>query len=297
MIKKKTKIILIITLLPLIAFAQKTTVNSVGNEQEKNIKAAQQSQVKVDKAADETQILKNEYRQVLQSIENNKIYNEQLREVIQSQKEEMKQIEADIAKIQETTQKISPLMTKMKDSLKEFVNYDLPFLKEERSKRLKSLDKLYVKSGVTLSEKYRKVLEAYLIENDYGQTLEAYKDTVEVDGKKLIADFLKVGRLGLYYLTKDGSYGGVWNPEKQDWEVLTSSQRNYVQKALKVALKQSTPSLLTLPVYKTTNEVAKLSLPVSSIEAEESSASDTSKDTDIKAKEAKTETETKEEVQ
>src|SRR5690606_36595927 len=142
--------------------------------------------------------------------------NEQLRSVIESQKEEMKQIEEDIAKVQETTQKISPLMTKMKDSLKEVISYDLPFLREERSKSIKSLDELYVKSGVTLSEKYRKVLEAYSVENDYGQTLEAYKDTVEIGGKKLIADFLKVGRLGLYYLTKDVSYGGVWNPEKQN---------------------------------------------------------------------------------
>lgn len=241
-----------------LASAESSTLKSVGDEQGVNIKAAQQSQKKVDQLSDEATALKNEYRQTLQAIENNKIYNQQLRDLIESQKLEMVQIEEDIEKIKDTTRNIAPLMTKMKDALAEFVKYDLPFLKDEREKRLKSLDELFVKSGVTVSERYRKVLEAYLIENEYGQTLEAYKDSIEIDGKKMTADFLKVGRVGLYYLSKDGKKGGVWNPEKQDWVSLNSSQRNYVETALKVALKQTTPSLLTLPVYKTATKAVAI---------------------------------------
>lgn len=255
-----TKLIIVTALsaLSISAVADTKSINDVegvGKEQETNIKAAQKSQEKVDQLTEQAQSLKNEYRQVLQAIENNKIYNQQLRDIIASQNEEMVKIEEDIEKVKVTTQKITPLMTKMKDSLTEFVKFDLPFLPEERNKRVQDLEELFVKSGVTVSEKYRKVLEAYLIENEYGQTLEAYKDSIELDGKKMTVDFLKVGRLGFYYLTKDGSKGGVWNTGKQNWEPLNSSQRGYVQKALKVALKQSTPSLLTLPVYKS-NHVA-----------------------------------------
>lgn len=242
----------------ILASAESSTLKSVGDEQGVNIKAAQQSQKKVDQLSDEATALKNEYRQTLQAIENNKIYNQQLRDLIESQKLEMVQIEEDIEKIKDMTRNIAPLMSKMKDALAEFVKYDLPFLKDEREKRLKSLDELFVKSGVTVSERYRKVLEAYLIENEYGQTLEAYKDSIEIDGKKMTVDFLKVGRVGLYYLSKDGKKGGVWNPEKQDWVSLNSSQRNYVETALKVALKQTTPSLLTLPVYKTATKAVAI---------------------------------------
>lgn len=253
----KIKLIITTICLGVTSALANTTLKNVGDEQSKNIDAAKASQKQVDKLSDEAASLKNEYRQVLQAIENNKTYNQQLRDLIESQKSEMVQIEEDIQKIQDTTRNITPLMTKMKDSLAEFVKYDLPFLKEERQKRLQSLDELYVKSGVTVSEKYRKVLEAYLIENEYGQTLEAYKDVLEIDGAKITADFLKVGRIALYYLSKDGKKGGVWNSEKQEWVSLNSSERKYVQTALKVALKQTTPSLLTLPIYKTaTKEVA-----------------------------------------
>lgn len=253
--KNKLCVAILAMLVVLPTFA--STVKSVTEEQGTNIKAAKDSQKTVNAISDESQALRNEYRQILQAIENNKTYNQQLRDLIESQKIEMAQIEEDIEKIKDTTRNITPLMTKMKDSLAEFVNLDLPFLQEERQKRLKNLDELFVKSGVSVSEKYRKVLEAYLVESEYGQTLEAYKDSLDLDGTKVTVDFLKVGRIGLYYLTKDGKKGGVWNPESQGWISLTSSQRNHVKGALKVALKQTSPSLLTLPVYKTsTKEVA-----------------------------------------
>lgn len=233
-----------------VAIASQSTFEDASKAQEINTNAAKQSQKKVDQLSDESQSLRNEYRQVLQAIENNKIYNQQLRDLIESQKAEMVQIDEDIEKIKDTTRNIAPLMTKMKDSLKEFVAYDLPFLKDEREKRIESLDELFVKSGVTVSERYRKTLEAYLVENEYGQTLEAYSDSVILDGTKVTADFLKVGRIALYYLTKDSKKGGIWDIEKKAWEPLSSSERNYVRTALKVALKQSSPSLLTLPIYK-----------------------------------------------
>lgn len=233
------------------------SVKKVGEEQGKNIKAAQDSQVKVDKIVDETQEIKNEYRQVLQAIENSKIYNQQLRDLIQSQKNEFEKINKEMENVKDTTRQITPLMAKMKDALTEFVEYDLPFFPDERAKRMEDLKELFVSSGVSVSEKYRKILEAYLIESEYGQTLESYKDKVVLDGNKVSADFLKVGRVGLYYLTKDGKKGGIWNLKKQAWEELNASDRALVGKAVKMALKQASPSLLTLPIIKST-EVAQI---------------------------------------
>ena len=161
-----------------------------------------------------------------------------------------------MANVKDTTRQITPLMAKMKTSITEFVKYDLPFFSEERTKRVNDLNELFVSSGVSVSEKYRKVLEAYLIESEYGHTLEAYKDSVELDGNKVSADFLKVGRIGLYYLTKDGKKGGIWNIKEGKWNELGSSDRVLVGKAVKMALKQASPTLLTVPVIKST-EVAK----------------------------------------
>ncbi len=227
-----------------------SSVKNISAEQKTNLKNAKDSQVKVDQLSDETQAIRDEYRQVLKAIENSKIYNQQVRDLIEGQKKEMVKINEDVENIKDTTRQITPLMARMKDSLTEFVNYDLPFFKEERAKRMADLKELFVTSGVSVSEKYRKVLEAYLIESEYGQTLEAYKDSVDIDGNKVSADFLKVGRIGLYYLTKDGKRGGIWDLKKPGWIELDSSQRVLVGKAVKMAMKQASPSLLTVPVIK-----------------------------------------------
>jgi hypothetical protein len=234
--------------------ANASTVNSVNTEQKINLNAAKSSQKKVDDTFEDTQGIKAKYRQVLQSIENTKIYNQQLSEVIASQVEEKARIEQEITNVKETTQKVAPLMVKMKDSLGEFVKADLPFLIKEREKRISDLNELFVKSGVSLSEKYRKVLEAYLVENEYGATIETYMDSISLDGQEQSVEFLKVGRVGLYYLTKDRKNAAVWDLEKSAWSPLSRSQRQYVESAIKVANKQSPPSLLTLPMIKSTND-------------------------------------------
>lgn len=230
--------------------ANANTMGTAEAEQKVNLEAAKSSQKKVDEIHEETQTLKGQYRQALQSIENTQIYNEQLREVIASQKEEKVRINEEIINVQETTQKVAPLMVKMKDSLADFVEADLPFLPKERKKRIKELDDLFVKSGVSLSEKYRKVLEAYLVENEYGSTIETYTDSLKLDGQEQSVEFLKVGRVGLYYLTKDHNKAGVWDLSSNKWKELSGSERGYVEKAIKVANKQSSPSLLTLPIIK-----------------------------------------------
>lgn len=239
-----------------VASVDKNQLENAVDLQKTNLSAAKESQGRVDKTYEETQELKARYRQALQSIENTKIYNQQLREVIESQKQEKELIDQEIVNIKETTQKVSPLMTRMKESLSEFVKSDLPFLSKERNKRIKDLDKLFVQSGVSLSEKYRKVLEAYLIENEYGTTIESYSDALKINGQEQTVDFLKVGRVGLYYLAKDKKKAGVWSLEKSDWLDLNSAEKAAVEQAIKVATKQAAPSLLTLPIIKSSASVA-----------------------------------------
>ncbi len=249
--------LMIFTISPVMSL-KANTIGTAEAEQKVNLEAAKSSQKKVDEIVEETQSLKAKYRQALQSIENTRIYNEQLQEVIASQKDEKVRINQEIVNVQETTQKVAPLMVKMKDSLGEFVKADLPFLKEEREKRIKELNELFVKSGVSLSEKYRKVLEAYLVENEYGSTIETYTDSLTLNDQEQSVEFLKVGRVGLYYLTKDKKQAGVWDLSSSSWKPLSGSERSYVDKAIKVANKQAPPSLLTLPMIKSSPAGASL---------------------------------------
>jgi hypothetical protein len=229
------------------------------NAQEKKLKDTQGAQMKVDEAArasqdrvtetaEKTKTIVDEYRATLRSIENTKVYNEQIRKMIQDQEDSMVSMRDQIADIQKTNKEIFPLMLRMVTNLEEFINLDVPFLPEERSRRLTQIKEVMGKSKVSTSEKFRRVIEAYQIENEYGRTIEAYRGLQTVDGKELTVDFLRVGRISLVYQTLDGKQQGFWNQKERKWEELSSSYRKSIQQGLKMARKQSAPNLMTLPV-------------------------------------------------
>jgi hypothetical protein len=103
-------------------------------------------------------------------------------------------------------------------------------------------------SDVTDSEKFRRILEAYQIENEFGRTIEAYRSTLQRDGKELMVDFLRVGRIALVYQTLDGTENGVWDAQERGWRQLDSSYRSAIQQGLRVARKQTAPDMIRLPL-------------------------------------------------
>jgi hypothetical protein len=136
----------------------------------------------------------------------------------------------------------------MIDVMAQFVELDLPFLPEERQTRIAQLQTLMERADVTISEKYRRILEAYQVETEYGRTIEAYQGELSGEEKARTVDFLRIGRVSLYYLSLDGREVGMWNNKTHAWMVLDNAYRQSVEQAIKVARKQLPPDLLTLPV-------------------------------------------------
>jgi hypothetical protein len=105
------------------------------------------------------------------------------------------------------------------------------------------------RSDVTVAEKFRRLTEAFQIENDFGRTIETYKDALEIDGATLEVDVLRLGRIGLYYQTLDASETGQWDPEAGAWTHLSGgTARNQVRQGIRVARKLVAPDLLLLEI-------------------------------------------------
>lgn len=228
--------------------AQEKKLKDTQKEQMKVDKAAKDSQERVSETAEKTRTIVDEYRATLRRIENAKVYNDQLRKLIDSQENEMTSIAKQIEQLQNTNKEIFPLMLRMLASLEKFVELDVPFLPKERSRRIANLKKLMDKAKVSTSEKFRNILEAFQIENEYGRTIEAYRGLQTVDGKELTVDFLRVGRVSLVYQTLDGETQGYWDQKERKWKELSSSYRKPILQGLKMARKQSAPELLEMPV-------------------------------------------------
>lgn len=230
------------------SFTNAGALDQAVDQQVQTDTAAQRTQQQIDNLDDETRELLAEYRSVLNQKESLAAYNSQLEQLVSSQQEELLSVEAQLANIDTTQRDIVPLMIKMVDVIEQFVELDSPFLPEERNSRVEQLKTMMNRADVTLSEKFRRILEAYQVETEYGRTLEAYQGELVAGDSNRTVDFLRVGRVGLYYLTLDQREAGMWDQELKSWQQLPRESIQSVVQGLKVARKQLPPDLLTLPV-------------------------------------------------
>ena len=209
---------------------------------------AKTSQARIDALTEETHRLLNEYKTVLKEIEGLRVYNRQFEKQIANQEREMTQLTESIDRVTVIERQITPLMLRMIDGLEQFVDLDLPFLLDERHDRVARLREMMDRADVAVSEKFSQVLRAFQIENEYGRTMEAYGDTINVDGVDRKADILKVGRVALVFQTPDGEETGMWNKADSRWEVIGDEFTTPVRNGIRMARKQLSVDMLTLPI-------------------------------------------------
>jgi TolA-binding protein len=206
------------------------------------------SQVKIDNTAQKTQSMLEQHRMTNRRLETLKSYNGQLQRLISSQEEEKASLLRQIEEVEVTQREVVPLMLRMVDTLARFVELDTPFLPRERTERVARLKALMDRADVTTAEKFRRLLESYQVENDYGRTIEAYRDELQEGDATRMVDFLRIGRLALFYRSLDGAEVGRWDSAKEQWQRLEDDYSIAVRDGLRMARKQAAPDLLTLPL-------------------------------------------------
>ncbi len=227
--------------------ANAQSVDAVLQAEQNRIRQSQQSQVRIDQIVQQTRDIVNDYRAVTKEIDGLKIYNRLMEAQTGKQQAKLEEIAESMEKANVINRQIFPLMERMIEGLDQFVSLDVPFLINERTDRIETLKGLMDEPNVSVAEKFRKVMEAFQIENDYGRTIETYKDTVQDgDGVREVT-FLRIGRVGLFYQSDDGSITGRWDQEAREW-VDASDHRNEVKKGLDIATQKIAPELLLLPV-------------------------------------------------
>ena len=208
----------------------------------------QASQERIDKLDDETDVLTRTYRAALKQLASLREYNAQLEKLIQAQKAEVISVRQQIEDVTNVDRTIVPLMFRMIDSLEQFVNMDVPFLIDERRARVQNLRDLMGRSDANPAEKYRKILEAYEIENEYGRTIEAYEGQMEINEEERTVAFLRIGRVALIYQTLDSEESGAWSQQTMSFTDLDGDFDSELRSALRIAKQQAAPDLLVVPV-------------------------------------------------
>jgi len=204
------------------------------------------SQNRVDQLAKQTEDMLAEYRAVVREIESLKIYNENLEKVVDDQQAEIGSINRQLGGLEETNRGVVPLMLDMIEALGRIVEADIPFRLEERRTRVQRLVNMMDQAEVTASEKYRRVMEAYQGELEYGRTTEAYSAALPTTGQTV--EYLRIGRTLLVYQTPDHSETGWFNPTSRAFEPLPSRYQLEVKQGISIAKNEKAPDLVMLPV-------------------------------------------------
>ncbi|CAH7040357.1 TonB system biopolymer transport component; Chromosome segregation ATPase [Vibrio chagasii] len=224
--------------------------------QNKTNNASASSQKVIDKSSQATLMLQAEIERLQEEVKNLEIYHDHLAALVESQNKEAQSIEEQIEEIKYTRQGVVPLMYQMIDGLQQLVEKDVPIKKEQRLERVEKLQSMMTRADVSDAEKYRRILEAYQIEMDYGIKLGVYQGRVALASDETIeADVLHLGRISLVARNLNGSQYWAWNQTEAQWQELDSSMKSELDKAYDIASQQAAPSLITLPVSLTVAEV------------------------------------------
>lgn len=216
--------------------------------QERSQRDAKRSQDQIDRLDAQTREMLEKYRAASWQAQQLTVYADQLQQLVDEQEKEKSSLKEQLTEVQITEREILPLMLRMLQGLEKFVELDLPFRQEERAERLKNLRKLMSDPSAGLADRFRRLLEAYKVESDYGRALGAERTEIELGGERRAVDVLHVGRVSLYYLSLDGSETGQWNAERRRWEPMDDRYASAVRKGLKIARETAAAELFVLPV-------------------------------------------------
>lgn len=236
---------LLLTATPVV-FADKT--DDIVNRGLNRIKTATASQKRIDDIADATDKVVSQYQQQAKVVEGLKIYNERLQRTLTAQQDAMNRLETSIEEASLIERQIVPLMLKMIDGLDSFIAADLPFQKEARTERIGRIRSYLDNANISAAERFRQVLSAYSIENDFGKSIGLYTETLDLGEKQLTVNVLQVGRAGLYYQTLDGQESGYWDKAAGQWVALDSSHNEGIAQAIRITQDKESPDLMTLPL-------------------------------------------------
>jgi hypothetical protein len=178
-----------------------------------------------------------------------KYRTEEYKVFVDNVKESITNLQFKKTEISKLREQLEPYLADVVERMREFIEKDLPFLPEERQKRLVTLEQSINSYDVAMSEKLRQVFaEGLQIEAEYGRTVKATDETLNLNGKDTPVVIFRLGRVGMYYISLDGQETGRWNQETMQWEKLPKKMNRNIRRAADIATGKQIVEIIDLPL-------------------------------------------------
>ncbi|WP_275401752.1 DUF3450 domain-containing protein [Salinicola corii] len=221
---------------------------------------AQQTQAelqqRIDEADDATREALQRLRQAGQQADRLESYNAELAPIVDNQAKRIASEKQALTQISVTREALPGEMRQMVGQLREMIEADMPFLRDERLARVDDLEQMLSRDDASQADKLQRIFSAWRAELAYGREMDQWSGPLEgvqsdaaSQGSQMAreVDYLRVGRTGWYYVTPDDRAGGVWSVADGEWEALNGDQIGEVRRGIRIAQDQSAPALLHLP--------------------------------------------------
>ena len=211
--------------------------------------ASAAAQERIEQLDDQAESAAIEYRAVLQEADNVRLSVDRQEIFLESQRSELASVRRQLRTVDSIKQSIVPMMLNMVVQLEDHVAEDLPFRLSERRERIEDVKRVISDPDVSPAEQYRRILNAYEIETNYGYQVDAYEGQHPTRPGNVV-DFVRFGRTSWVYMTKDQGEVATYDLASGEWRQLDGGEAARMRQAIRVANEEAAPEVVYAPVIK-----------------------------------------------
>jgi hypothetical protein len=157
-------------------------------------------------------------------------------------------MEDELAALAAVDARLQPWLEQTVERLAEQVRRDLPFLADERRRRIEALRQAVSAPENGSGEKFRRLMEALMVEAEYGSLVEVRRRKIDLEGRAMVADVLRLGRLAYFCQAPDRSASAFYDPVEKRWTRLAKAHDGEIRRAIEMGAKRRSVELLFLPL-------------------------------------------------
>ena len=217
---------------------------------EQATRRAEQVQQQINQLDDERSDMVGEFRTLLQRKTAAELYARQQEAAVESQEREIASLTDQLSRVDEITSQTVPILETLIDDLDAFIDADLPFRLEERKDRIARLRSYLSDPAVSVTERYRQIMDAYTAEMEVGRKTDTWKETISVDDKDVTVDMVLFGRVALVYMDPTGRYAKRYDRETSSWVDLENRYKAEIEKAIRIIQGKRTQDVMYVPATK-----------------------------------------------
>ncbi len=217
---------------------------------EQATRRAEQVQQQINQLDDERSDMVGEFRTLLQRKTAAELYARQQAAAVESQEREIASLTDQLSRVDEITSQTVPMLETLIDDLDMFIDADLPFRISERKDRIARLREYLIDPNVSVTDRYRQIMDAYTAEMEVGRKVDTWKEDVDIDGNTVNVDMVLFGRVALVYMDSTGRHAKRYDRETRSWVDLENRYKPEIEKAIRIIQGKRTQDVMYVPATK-----------------------------------------------